>query len=132
MNKERAKELQVFCNTIADRFSNKTRSGNVNNETFSVDEIIPTSDDSAIINFKKNTGKLAVAFGYYINRGRSKGWKYFFPTDAHVVGMNAMSYYKLEAERKNYKMNFNKEAVNQYNRNRAAEDHIVNIEDIVI
>ena len=87
MNKERAKELNVFCNTVAERFSNKSRQGNINNETFSVDEIIPTSDDSAVVNFKKNTGKLAVAFCYYINRGRSKGWKYFFPTDAHVVGM---------------------------------------------
>jgi|TARA_R110000787_G_scaffold4016_3_gene15663 hypothetical protein len=131
MNKERAKELQVFCNTVAERFSNNARQGNLNNETFFVDEIIPTSDDSAVINFKKNTGKLAVAFCYYINRGRSKGWKYYFPTDAHVVGMQAFSYYKLEAERKNYKMNFNKEAVNQYNRNRSAEDQVTSIEDII-
>lgn len=130
MNKERAKELNVFCITIAERFSNKTRSGNINNETFSVDEVIPTSDDSAIINFKKNTGKLAVAFAYYINRGRSKGWKYFFPTDAHVVGMNAMSYYKLQAERKNYKKNFEKDLVSQYNRNRNPADHITSADEI--
>ena len=37
MNKERAKELHEFCNTVAERFSNKTRQGNVNNETFNVD-----------------------------------------------------------------------------------------------
>tara|TARA_R110000796_G_scaffold58890_5_gene135717 strand:+ start:255 stop:650 length:396 start_codon:yes stop_codon:yes gene_type:complete len=130
MNKERAKELHEFCNTIADRFSNKARQGNVNNETFHVDEVIPTSDDSAVVNFKKNTGKLAVAFCYYINRGRSKGWKYFFPTDAHVVGMQAFSYYKLEAERKNYKKNFEKEAVEQYNRNRDYPDQIKSLEEI--
>jgi len=130
MNKERAKELDVFCNTVAERFSNKTRQGNINNETFSVDEIIPTSDDSAVVNFKKNTGKLAVAFCYYINRGRSKGWKYFFPTDAHTVGMNAFAFYKLEAERKNYKKNFDNNIVDQYNRNREFSDHIKSPEEI--
>ena len=130
MNKERAKELNVFCTTVAERFSNKTRQGNINNETFSVDEIIPTSDDSAVVNFKKNTGKLAVAFCYYINRGRSKGWKYFFPTDAHTVGMNAFAFYKLEAERKNYKHNFKKDLVSQYNRNRSQADHITSVDEI--
>tara|TARA_R110002124_G_scaffold150944_3_gene317743 strand:+ start:198 stop:593 length:396 start_codon:yes stop_codon:yes gene_type:complete len=130
MNKERAKELHEFCNTVAERFSNKTRQGNVNNETFNVDEVIPTSDDSAVVNFKKNTGKLAVAFCYYINRGRSKGWKYFFPTDAHVVGMQAFSYYKLEAERKNYKQNFDKETIKQYNRNRSIEEQITSLDEI--
>lgn len=130
MNKERAKELHEFCNTVAERFSNKTRQGNVNNETFNVDEVIPTSDDSAVVNFKKNTGKLAVAFCYYINRGRSKGWKYFFPTDAHVVGMQAFSYYKLEAERKNYKQNFDKEIIKQYNRNRSIEEQITSLDEI--
>ena len=107
MNKERAKELKEFAQTMADRFSNFNRSGNQNNETFSVDEVIPISDDSAVINFKKSTQKIAVAFCYYINRGRSKGWKYFFPTDSHLHGFYAFQYYKLEAERKNYKHNFN-------------------------
>tara|TARA_R100001224_G_scaffold40055_1_gene22903 strand:- start:311 stop:643 length:333 start_codon:yes stop_codon:yes gene_type:complete len=106
MNKERAKDLKEFATTIAERFSNFSRSGNQNNETFLVDEVIPISDDSAVINFKKSSGKLAVAFCYYINRGRSKGWKYFFPTDSHLHGFYAFQYYKLEAERKNYKHNF--------------------------
>ena len=57
MNKERAKELKEFAQTIADRFSNFNRSGNQNNETFSVDEVIPISDDSAVTNFKKSTNK---------------------------------------------------------------------------
>ena len=72
------------------------------------------SSDSAVINFKKTSdkvqsGKIAVAFCYYINRGRSKGWKYFFPTDSHLHGFYAFQYYKLEAERKNYKHNFKKQ-----------------------
>ena len=106
MKKERAVELHDFAKTIAERFSNIKRVGNVNNETFTVDEIIPISDDSSVINFKKNTGKIAVAFCYYINKGRSKGWKYFFPTDSHVHGFFAFQHYKLEAERYNYKHNF--------------------------
>ena len=114
MNRDRAQELKEFAQTIADRFSNPTRVGNQNHETFSVDEVIPISDDSAVINFKKTSdkvqsGKIAVAFCYYINRGRSKGWKYFFPTDSHLHGFYAFQYYKLEAERKNFKHNFKKQ-----------------------
>ena len=106
MNKTIAIELQDFCQTIADRYSNVNRVGNVNNETFTVQEIIPTSDHSACVNFVKTGGKIAVAFFYYINKGRSKGWKSFFPTDSHVNGFQAFLYYKLEAERKNYSKNF--------------------------
>ena len=106
MKKDRAKDLVEFSKTIAKRFSYANREVNQNNETFSVDEVIPISDDSAVINFKKNTGKLAVAFCYYINRGRSRGWKYFFPTDSHLNGFQAFLFYKLQAERHNYKLNF--------------------------
>ena len=101
MNKGIATELQEFCQTIADRYSNVNRVGNVSNESFTVEEIIPTSDHTACVNFSKTGGKVAVAFFYYINKGRSKGWKYFFPTDSHVNGFQAFLYYKLEAERRN-------------------------------
>ena len=86
-----------------------------------MEEVVPTSDHTAIINFKKSSGKIGVAFCYYIAKGASKGWKYFFPTDSHINGFQAFLYYKLEAERKNYKHNF---LVDQYNRNRPVEEHI--------
>jgi len=121
MNKQVAKELNKFSKEIAKRFSRTDREGNASKETFMVEEVIPTSDHTAVINFRKNTGKIGVAFCYYINRGLSKGWKYFFPTDSHVNGFQAFLYYKLEAERKNYDKNF---LVDQYNRNRSPEDHI--------
>ncbi len=105
MNKQIANELKDFAEDIARRFSNKEREGNFNNETFEVEEVIPTSDHTAVINFKKNSGKIGVASCYYIARGYSKGWKYFFPTDSHLNGFQAFLYYKLEAERKNYKYN---------------------------
>ena len=105
MNKQIANELRDFAEDVARRFSNKEREGNFNNETFEVEEVIPTSDHTAVINFKKNSGKIGVAFCYYFARGYSKGWKYFFPTDSHLNGFQAFLYYKLEAERKNYKHN---------------------------
>ena len=121
MNKQVAKELNKFSKEIAKRFSRTDREGNASKETFVVEEVIPTSDNTAVINFRKNTGKVGVAFCYYINRGMSKGWKYFFPTDSHINGFHSFLYYKLEAERKNYDKNF---LVDQYNRNRPVEDHI--------
>tara|TARA_R110002167_G_scaffold126382_1_gene307096 strand:- start:3003 stop:3344 length:342 start_codon:yes stop_codon:yes gene_type:complete len=113
MNKQIAKQLNEFGKVIAKRFSYTNREGNFNNESFLVDEVIPTSDHTAVINFKKSSGKIGVAFCYYIAKGQSKGWKYFFPTDSHVNGFQAFLYYKLEAERKNYDKNF---SLNQYNK----------------
>ena len=49
MNKSIAVELQEFTETIAERYSKTNRVGNVNNETFSVEEIIPTSDHTACV-----------------------------------------------------------------------------------
>ncbi len=121
MKKDIAKELHQFSAVIAQRFSRTDREGNVSNESFEVEEVVPTSDHTAIINFKKSSGKIGVAFCYYIGKGKSKGWKYFFPTDSHINGFQAFLYYKLDAERKNYKHNF---LVNQYNRNRKHQDHI--------
>lgn len=106
MQKEIAKELNKFSKEIAKRFSYSNREGNKTGETFEVEEVIPTSDHTAVIRFKKNTGKIGLAFCYYINKGVSKGWKYFFPTDSHINGFQSFLYYKLEVERNNYKKNF--------------------------
>ena len=106
MNKQIAIELDSFVSEIASRFSRTDREGNVNNETFTVQEVIPTSNHSAVCVFEKNTGKRAVAFLYYIPRGMSSGWKYFFPTDSHINGFRAFELYKFETERHNYKKNF--------------------------
>ena len=106
MQKTIAKELQQFAEEIAARYSRTDREGNVNNESFKVQDVIPMSDHTAVINFVKSTGKIGVAFCYYINRGASKGWKYFFPTDSHVSGLQAFFIYKVEAERNNYDKNF--------------------------
>jgi hypothetical protein len=106
MNKEIAKELDLFANNVCNRYSQKNREGNYNEETFQIAEIIPTSDHTATVIFKKNTGKLAAFLFYYINRGKSKGWKYLVPTDSHITGFRAFEFYKLQVERSNYKKNF--------------------------
>lgn len=106
MKKEIAKELQDFAKTVESRFSMKDREMNFNNEIFTIDKIIPTSDHTASVIFKKTSGKQGVAFFYYIPNGKSKGWKYFFPTDSHITGMRAFEYHKLNAEEHNYDKNF--------------------------
>ena len=106
MQKDIAKELHTFVLEVAKRFSRKDREGNYNQEEFSVDAIIPTSDHTAVVRFQKNTGKIGLAFFYYIPRGMSKGWKYFFPTDSHINGFRAFELEKYQIEKENYKHNF--------------------------
>jgi hypothetical protein len=106
VNKHLAHELQRFADELARRFSRQDREGNFNKETFAVSEIIPMSDATATLIFKKDTGKKAAFFCYYISKGMSAGWKYFVPTDAHILGMVSFAYYKLEVERGNYAANF--------------------------
>lgn len=106
MNKQIAKELKQSAEIVADRFSNKQREGNVNGEDFSIDRIIPTSDHTAVVRFRKNTGKIGLAFFYYIPRGFSRGWKYFFPTDSHINGFRAFELEKYQVEKENYEHNF--------------------------
>ena len=104
MNKQVAIELKGFTNEVCERYSNKNRANNFNNETFEVQEIIPTSDHTATVIYEKNTGKRAAFFFYYIPA--FKKWNYFVPTDSHINGMSAFANQKIEVERHNYKNNF--------------------------
>jgi hypothetical protein len=104
MNKHIAKELKGFTDEVCNRYSNKNRANNFNNETFEVQEIIPTSDHTATVIYEKNTGKRAAFFFYYIPA--FKKWNYFVPTDSHINGMSCFANQKIEVERHNYKYNF--------------------------
>lgn len=107
MNKQIAIELKSAVDVVCQRFSRNDREMNFNQEVFEVDEIIPTSDQTAVVKFKKQpTGKIGIAFFYYIQKGMSKGWKYFFPTDSHIAGIRALELVKFETERHNYQYNF--------------------------
>ena len=56
MNKNIAIKLKKEAERVAIRFSNKDREGNYNNEDFKIDKIIPLSDHSAVVNYKKSSG----------------------------------------------------------------------------
>jgi hypothetical protein len=106
MNKQVAKELKEFTNVVCDRYSKKDRPNNFNDETFKVQEIIPTSDHTATVIYEKNTGKRAAFFMFYVGSVNKKKWNYFVPTDSHINGMSAFANQKIEVERHNYKYNF--------------------------
>ena len=106
MNKNIAIEIKQQAEEESQRFSRKDREGNYSKETFTIDTIIPLSDHSAVVNYKKDSGKIGCAFFYYIPKGMSKGWKYFFPTEPHIIGMQSFHLIKLQAEQDNYKYNF--------------------------
>jgi len=106
MNKCAAVELRGIANHVAEKFSNKDREGNYNGERFIVTHIFPMTDTTACVIMEKSSGKQAAFFFYYISRGASKGWKYFVPSDSHILGMQNFNKYKLEVESFNYKHNF--------------------------
>lgn len=107
MNKQIAHELKIEVDKVCKRYSNPDREMNMNSETFATEEIIPTSDQTAVVKFRKQpTNKLGIAFFYYIQNGMSKGWKYFFPTDSHINGMRGLEIIKFEIERENFIHNF--------------------------
>jgi hypothetical protein len=107
MNRRLAVSLKKEAEIVAERFSIKSREGNINNETFFIVLIAPMSDSAATVVYRKEpSGKQAAAFFYYIAKGAKMGWHYFFPTDAHIVGMMSFNTYKQRVEANNYKHNF--------------------------
>ena len=104
MNKQMAISLKETAQTTAKRFSSSERSRNANGETFTVEEVIPLSETTAVAFFLKNTGKKAIAFFYWVNIEEGK-WYYFFPTESHIVGMNKLSAYLDKVDRFNFPLN---------------------------
>lgn len=107
MNKEIAIQLKQKADQAAENFSNFNREMNTNNEIFKAEKIIPISEHAAVVQFVKNTGKSALAFFYFIPNGSSRGWRYFFPSDSHILGFRAFEFYKFMLEKDNYEFNFN-------------------------
>lgn len=108
LNKNIAQKLQAKSVTIARNFSNPDREHNGNGETFAVRKIIPLSETTAAVTFNKNTGKIAIAFCYYINQSGGQ-WQYFFPSDSHLMGMKKVEPILDEIEKHNFRFNFTTE-----------------------
>lgn len=94
MKKENLKSLKRRAEEIATAYSNPNREYNHTNEVFSMDKINPLSETTASVTFLKNTGKRAVAFFFLVKNE----WKYFFPTDSHILGMRYFHKIKLGIE----------------------------------
>lgn len=105
MNKEIVQKLQLKAKDVANIFSNPERQLNFNREIFSVEKIIPLSEYTAIVKYRKlPSDKLAVAFFIWINGGEGF-WMYFFPSDSHVRGMELVGRYLQEVEVENFGKN---------------------------
>lgn len=104
MKKDLVHKLHAKAQEIAKAFSNPDREFNYSKETFTVAEIRPLSEATAVILFKKNTGKIGLAFAYWTN-GRGGKWNYFFPTDSHVLGMKKVAAILDQVEQHNFPLN---------------------------
>jgi len=87
-------------------FSNKSRGGNTNGETFHVRETIVLSDLTACVVFDKSSGKQAVAWFYYIPSHAKPRWEYFFVGYSHLVGLERVASILHDIEQHNYVLNF--------------------------
>mgnify|MGYP003667741488 CR=1 FL=1 len=85
-------------------FSNKERANNFNGETFCVDKIIPLSAQSAMVVYKKTTGKKALA--HFIHIRKKKRWIYYFMGAAHFLNLNLLTEKYAEIEEYNFPLNF--------------------------
>lgn len=105
MQKMVAQKLSERATHVASMFSLPDREKNTTGETFEVEKICPLSEYTAYVIYRKNTGKVAVAFFYYLQTGGGR-WEYFFPSDSHIIGMGAFGKIKMDIENENWSKNF--------------------------
>jgi len=87
---------------VARMFSDPSRIHNLGGETFELEKIMALSEYTAAVFYLKNSGKRAIAFFYYNNNA----WRFFFPSDSHLVGMSAFAEVKRKVEEGNFEKNF--------------------------
>jgi len=100
MRKEIALRLREEAERVAREYSNPNREYG-NGEVFEVDEILALSEFTAAVVFKKSSGKRAVGFFYVVK----DSWRYFFPMDSHLIGMESFSEIKKRIEIENFGRN---------------------------
>ena len=104
MDKQVAISLKREAEITAKKFSNKNRDNNFNGETFWVHEIHPLSAQSAMVVYKKTTGKKALA--HFIHIRKKKRWIYYFMGAAHFLNLNLLTKKYAEIEEYNFPLNF--------------------------
>lgn len=103
MRKDIAKSLLERAKECARVFSDKNRVRNYGGETSEVDDILPLSETTACVVFKKSSEKKSCCFFYLRGDGQ---WVYFFPSDSHILGMSLFSKHKEQIEGYNFTKNF--------------------------
>jgi|TARA_Y100000310_G_scaffold29525_1_gene28049 hypothetical protein len=106
MRKQVAIKLKEMADQVAIRYSKKSRAQNFSEDIFMVDEIIPLSAQGAMVIFKKNTGKKALAHFIHVDHPQNPFWQYYFVGAQHFINLHKLSEAYADVEKHNFKLNF--------------------------
>ena len=106
MTKEIAKKLYEKATDVAFKYSQNDRSNNFSGETFEVKEIEPLSAQSALVTFKKSSGKLGLAHFIHVNMPSNPFWTYYFLGSQHLINLDKIPDKYHEVEKHHFKLNF--------------------------
>ncbi len=104
MKKAVAYKLKEAASKVARGYSRSDRDHNYSNESFEVQKIVPHSEQTATVVYLKSSGKMAAAFFYFVSA--KDDWRYWFPTDSHIAGMEGFRGIKERVEHENFDKNF--------------------------
>lgn len=103
MQIQHIKLLEEAAQSAAETFSNRTEEiGKRTGIKFSVEAVLPLSEETGTVTFKKSDGTRALGFFYLLKYKNMKKFNYFFPTDSHITGMQAFGQRKAVIEEANY------------------------------
>ena len=105
MQAQRAILLRRFAADFAAMLSNPDRPKNPG-EIFRVVDIVVLSEMTAAIKMKKDTGKLALGWAYWVPRAYNPEWRGFCVTYQHLTGMEKVADLLHDIEQHNYWLNF--------------------------
>ena len=106
MRKEVAIALRDMADQIAIRYSKKSRTQNVTSDIFTVDEIVPLSAQGAMVVYKKNSGKKALAHFIHVDHPNKPFWQYYFVGAQHFINLDLLSKKYAKIEQHNFGLNF--------------------------
>jgi hypothetical protein len=101
MTKQHKEELRKYVNYVGEGFSNRKEY----NTKFKATLIEITSESTANIVYTRFPDSKQCAMFFYRVRSDYKAWRYFVPTDSHILGMEAFKQRYMETEL----FNFNKD-----------------------
>ena len=101
MTKQHKEELRVYANEVAEGFSNRKDW----DTEFKSSLIEVTSESTANVIFTRFPDAKQCVMFFYRVKSNYKAWRYFIPTDSHILGMEAFKARYMEVEM----FNFNKE-----------------------